>query len=479
MSSLFMFKLKQKKMGRRILCPIFFFTLIFFSFVRVGLGAISDDLLRKGDDRMRDKDYVQAIVYFESAHKADPYNKRVYKYLSVAYNNLAVLNSQKGELENAIRNGLSALRFDPENNIIKDQLAIFYNNFALRNADSRNYKTAQENMKKAFEYSPESEPIKKNLYNVLLQYADYQYKKKNSSIAIKIAKEAITLFPDISQAYIFVGNIYYQQDNFKDALTYWEKASGFDPANEDLKNRIEGLKREKVVEKDFDTERKNFFRIRFDRELDSRYVGIILDILDDARRSIRNQFGFYSDEVIPVIIYDDKQFKEATAQPHWTQGLYDGKIRLKYQDISRDDANLRRVLFHEYAHAMIFLHVAGNIPLWLNEGFAQFNEPDTAFTPSDNIFLSGYIKTHAKFSIEGLDAMFDQRGDQEAIRAAYLESRLFFDYLVEKYTKYRIKRLFEEIKRGKPWQKAFTEVYQVSIDRLEKNFNNYLDDLLK
>ena len=75
--------------------------------------------------------------------------------------------------------------------------------------------------------------------------------------------------------------------------------------------------------------------------------------------------------------------------------------------------------------------------------------------------------------------MFDQRGDQEAIRAAYLESRLFFDYLVEKYTKYRIKRLFEEIKRGNPWQKAFTEVYQVSIDRIEKKFNNYLDDLLK
>jgi len=479
MSSLFVLKLKQKEMGRRILRPISFFMIMFTGFAGIAFGGLSDDLLRKGNERMRDKDYVQAIVYFESAHKADPDNKTIYKYLSVAYNNLAVLNSQKGELENAIRNGLSALRFDPENAIIKDQLAIFYNNFALRSSDLGDYKIAQENMRKAFEYSPGSQLIKMNLYNVMLQYADYQYKKKHDLVAIKIAKEAIAILPETSQAYIFAGNVYYQQDNFRQALEYWEEASRLDPGNEDLKTRIEALKREKQVEKDFGTERENFFRIRFDREVDPRYVGMILDILDDARRSIRNQFGFYSDDVIPVIIYDDKQFYEATAQPTWTQGVYDGKIRLRYQEISRDDANLRRVLFHEYAHAMIFINVGNNIPLWLNEGFAQYNEPDTALTSADKIFLSDYLKTRGRFSLEAFDAMFGQKDNHAVITAAYLESRLFFGYLVERYTRYKMKRFLEELKGGKQWQKAFTEVYQVSVDRIEKKFNNYLDDLLK
>jgi len=479
MSSAFSLKSRHKKMGRRVLRPIFFSALIFLSLVSVSFGAISNDLLRKGNERMRDKDYVQAIVYFESAHKADPYNKTVYKHLSVAYRNLAVLNSQKGELENAIRNGLSALRFDPESGIIKEQLSIFYNNLAMKNADSGNYKSAKDDLQKALELSPDSDVIKKNMYNVLLKYAESQLAKKNHTLAIKTTKEAVMFLPDTPDAHIFAGNIYYQQDNFKDALVCWEKALRLNPANEDLKKRIEGLKREKIVESDFDTERKNFFRIRFDSELDPRYVGMILDILDDARRSIRNQFDFYSDAVIPVIVYDDKQFQAATAQPHWTQGLYDGKIRLRYQDISRDDTNLKRVLFHEYAHAMIFLNVGGGIPIWLNEGFAQFNEPDADFTASDKVFLSDYVKKYGKFSINALDGMFEKRDNQVVIRAAYLESRLFFDYLVEKYTKYRIKRLFEELKQGKRWQKAFTEVYQVSIDRIEKNFNNYLDDLLR
>jgi tetratricopeptide (TPR) repeat protein len=479
MHSTFSLKANHKKTGRSILRPVLLSAAAFLLFAGYAFGAISDDLLKKGREKMRDKDYAGAIAYFESAHKVDLYNKNIHKNLSAAYNNLAVLHAEKGELENAIRNGLQALRFDPDNSAIKEQVAVFYNNLALRSIDSGKHKNAKEAMEKALEYSPDSGALKKNLYNVLLQYADYQHARKNDPVAIKLTRQAIDIAPDVAEGYVFLGNIYYKQDQFTEALKHWQKALLLSPENENLKTRIEALKREKVVERDFGTERKSFFRIRFDREMDSRYVGIILDILDDARRSLRSGFGFYSDEIIPVIVYDDSQFKQATAQPHWTQGLYDGKIRIRYQDVSRDDANLRRVLFHEYAHAMIFMHLGSNIPLWLNEGFAQFNEPDTKFTASDKIFLSGYAKRQKGFSLEGLDAMFAEKDDQETVRAAYLEARLFFDYLIDRYTKYRMKRFFEGLKQGKPWQKAFTETYQVSIDRIEKNFNNYLDDLLK
>jgi tetratricopeptide (TPR) repeat protein len=479
MHSAFSFNANYKKTGRRIMRSVLLFTVLCLGVSSICYGAISDDLLRKGQEKMRDKDYAGAIVYFESAHKADPYNKNVYKNLSVAYNNLAVLYAERGELDNAVRNGLQALRFDPDNAPIKEQVAVFYNNLALSMLDSGKYKNAKDAMEKALEYSPDSEVLKKNLYNALLQYANYQEARKNYSIAIKLASQAIDIAPDIAQGYIFLGNIYYKQDKFSEALKHWQKAFLISPENESLKSRIDALKREKIVERDFGTEKKSLFRIRFDRELDSRYVGIILDILDDARRSLRNEFGFYSDETIPVIVYDDRQFEQATAQPHWTQGLYDGKIRIRYQDVSRDDTNLRRVLFHEYAHAMIFMHVGINIPLWLNEGFAQFNEPDTEFSIADKTFLSGYINRYGSFSLESIDSMFTKKNDPETIRAAYLESRLFFDYLIDKYTKYRMKRFLEALKQGKPWQKAFIEAYQVSTGRMEKNFNNYLDDLLR
>jgi tetratricopeptide (TPR) repeat protein len=468
----------HERMGRRTLCPILFLLVILLSAARISLGAVSDDLLRKGNERMRDKDYIQAIVYFESAHKADPYNKTACRYLSLAYYNLAILNSRKGEQEAAISNGLAALHLDPESAVIKERLAVFYNNIALREADLGKYEASKEYLEKALLYSPGSEAVKANLYNILLMHADYCQKRKDVTLAEDLARQAIAIAPGQPRGYISLANVYYGQDNFEEALRYWEKALSIDPADGDLKQRIITVKREKEVEQGFAIERKNPFMIRFDRQLDPRYVDEILDILSEARRIIKDRFSLYPVERIPVIVYDDRQFHEATAQPYWTQGLYDGKIRLRYQDISRGDMDLRRVLFHEYAHAAVFLHIGGDIPLWLHEGFAQFNEPGTGLTASDKIFLSGYIKKQSRFSLEGLNSMFDQVNDQAVIRAAYLESRLFFSYLFDRYSSYRVKRLFEEIKRGKAWQLAFTQVYKVSIDRMDKCFNDYLDSLL-
>ncbi len=465
--------------GRKALRPVLCLTVLLVSLNAHAYADITDDFLRKGHDRMRNNDYRQAIVYFESAYKIEPNNKAIQSNLAAAYHNMAILNSQKGEYESSIRNGKQALRLNPGNSIIKEQLAVFYNNFSLKLSQEGNFKLAHENIRKALEYSPLSETIKKNLYNILLQYADNLHKNKKDANALKFAKEALRVLPDETAGYILLGSIYYGQDQFRDTLKYWNKAISMDPQNSDLRGRIESLKREKSVESAFRTRRKNYFRIRFDKELDTAYVNLILNILEDARRSLRNQFGFRSDEIIPVIIYDDRQFKDATAQPHWTQGIYDGKIRIRYQDATRDDKNLRQVLFHEYSHAMLYLNIGTNIPLWFNEGFAQFNEPQQGVSAADKIFLAGYMKNYKRFSLGRLDEMFTQKTDKDALRAAYFQSRLFFIYLYEKYRKHRINRFLNGLKNDMPWQQALTEAFAISVDRLERNFNNYLDDLLK
>jgi tetratricopeptide (TPR) repeat protein len=465
--------------GRKALRPVLFFVALIVVLNSLVYADIADDFLRKGHDRMRNNDYRQAITYFESAYRIDPDNKAIKSNLVAAYHNMAILNSQKGDNESSIRNGLQALRLDPTNNIIKEQLSVFYNNFSLKLLQDGKFKLAHENINKALEYSPASETINKNLYNILLQYADSLHKNKKDVNSLKLAKQALRVLPDEVAGYILTGSIYYSQDRFSDALKYWNKAISLDPGNSDLKKRIESLKREKSVESGFFTRRKNYFSIRFDRELDAAYVSLILDILDDARRGLRDKFNFSSDEIIPVIIYDDRQFQFATDQPHWTQGLYDGKIRIRYQDVSRDDKNLRRVLFHEYAHAMLYLNLGTNIPLWLNEGFAQYNEPETGISSADKAFLAGYMKKHKIFSIEKLDEMFMQKADQDAIRAAYLQAKLFFNYLYDNYKKHRIKRLFDELKQDRPWQQAIIKAFAVNADRLEANFNIYLDEFFQ
>jgi len=481
-SSFVLKKQRTSKMGHRALCPILFFTLVlsFVAFTSLpAFSSITDDFNRKGIEKMRENNYREAIIYFESAHKIDPENAVIKKNLSVSYHNMAVYYSSKNELANAINSEKQALRYDPENIIIKEQLATFYNNYGLRYAASNEYNSAMDNLEYALDYSPYSNPLNKNLYNVMLQYADSSQKKKNYRKALRLSKDAIELFPEMSSAYVFTGNIYYNQDNFSDALEYWDMALERDPENDNLSERIEKLKRESSVENGFGTKRKSYFRIRFDKELDSDYVALISDILEDARASLRREFHLDLDEVVPVVVYADEQFEAATEQPHWTQGLYDGKIRVKSQDISRGDEILRRILFHEYAHAIIFINYGNNIPVWLHEGFAQYNEPGPGISPADIKFLAGYIKRNGQFSIEALSVMFDNKTNQDDSRAAYIQARLFFTYLMESYSKYRIKRLLKEIEEGNTWQEALKEVYHKNINRIDKDFNSYLDDLQK
>jgi len=481
----------RSKMGRLNRRPILFIELLskgalFFIILicaacyypSLGICDIASSFNRKGLAEMQKGNFREALVYFESAHSSDPSDTNIHKNLSACYHHFALQKSSRKDWSAAIRDEKNALRYDSDNKIIREQLGIFYNNYALEYANKGKYAPAQENLEEALKLSPESETIEINLYNIMLQYADSSYKKKNSFKARKLAKKAIRLKPEVSPAYIFLGNMYYQSDNFTDALKYWKKAIAIEPDNKDLQQRIAKLKRESSVEGDFYSRRRSHFKIRFDKELGPDYAAAISDILEDGRRRVRSEFNLYSDEVIPVIVYSDEQFADVTSMPYWTAGLYDGKIRFKEQDISRGDDAMRRVLYHEYGHAVIYINYGNGVPSWLHEGFAQINEPEQLLSNADKKFLSTYINREGPFSLEQIDSMFGQRENADMARAAYLESRLFLEYLIERYRKHKLKRLFEELKAGKDWHIAIREIYGKSIDRLNSDFRRRLTKIL-
>jgi len=468
------------KTGRKLLRPVLLLS-IFFTFAFTGFvnADVALDLNKQGAEKFKEQKYREAIVYFESAHAADPYNEEIHKNLSFAYHKQALEHADEKDWLNAIGNEKQALRFNNESKIIKEQIGIFYNNYALEFLDKERYDLAINNLREALKHDAGSPTIKTNLYNVLIKEAEDLLKSKNDYKAKSLAKEAISFLPDRADAYIFLGNIFYSQSNFKNAQKNWNKALEIQPDNQDLKELIEKLKREKKVEEHFKIRRRQHFTIHFDKGLGADYAWEISDILDDARRKIRSDYNFSSEEKISVVVYSANQFLAATNAIHWTQGLYDGKIRITEQDISREDTALRRILYHEHAHAVLQILYGANIPVWLHEGFAQYNEPEFKLSSSDKRFLSSYIEANGKFELGKLDGMFSEKDDHDVLRAAYLLSRLFFEYLVDEYRIFKTKRLFEELKNGKRWEDAIVPVYSRSIARFNGDFNRYLDELLK
>ena len=74
------------------------------------------------------------------------------------------------------------------------------------------------------------------------------------------------------------------------------------------------------------------------------------------------------------MLYPDETFREVTGSPHWSGGIYDGRIKLPIGGLARGSERLARTVRHEYAHAAIVTLSKGKAPVWLNEGLAQVAE---------------------------------------------------------------------------------------------------------
>jgi hypothetical protein len=75
-------------------------------------------------------------------------------------------------------------------------------------------------------------------------------------------------------------------------------------------------------------------------------------------------------ELTVVVYASAAKFRAATNAPKWADGLYDGAVHVPAEP--REDFGVRvRTLHHEVMHAQ--LHAAiGCLPVWLNEGLAQY-----------------------------------------------------------------------------------------------------------
>jgi hypothetical protein len=94
----------------------------------------------------------------------------------------------------------------------------------------------------------------------------------------------------------------------------------------------------------------------------------LLEALDDEFSRISITLGCSTGERIMAIAQSPEAYRQTTAAAEWSAGQFDGKIRVPVAR-GRVDAQLRRTLAHEIAHACISM--LGNWPAWLQEGIAQ------------------------------------------------------------------------------------------------------------
>jgi len=234
----------------------------------------------------------------------------------------------------------------------------------------------------------------------------------------------------------------------------------------------------------------------------------ILEKAEFYYRNIATELGYprYSefwlwDKRVKIYIYPDHEaFLKATGQPNWSQGVadYKGKQIISY---AWSRGFVESLLPHEIAHLIFrdFVGFKGEIPLWLDEGVAQWAEEykrdqikalaRKLFNEDSLLSLEDMIKVDVRKITETdrvyIRSTITKDGDrgilflsaENMVNTYYLQAVSLVGFLIEKYGSYDFASFCRELRDGKSLEEALRFAYPEHIRTLgefENKWREYL-----
>lgn len=295
------------------------------------------------------------------------------------------------------------------------------------------------------------------------------YHDRNFDQAMRYAREAIREQPEHVDAHFLLGELYYLRQELTKALESLERAVKLAPNRKDIQEGLERVRQELKVEKDLARSDTHPFVVRFAEGQIPVDVSSLRQLLRDTHRLVGQQMGHFPDHSVTVILYPEKEFQQVRGVSHQAGGLYDGKIRLPARSGNLASAELERVLWHEYTHAVIHDLSKARCPLWLNEGIATLQEarvraPD--LSEARAAFRAGKLPAWS--------ALWDAPYEQATLRRNYQVSYLIAKYLVERWSWKDLVGVLKRLAQGYPIGDALQAQYKEAPAVIEKEWLRWL-----
>jgi tetratricopeptide (TPR) repeat protein len=244
--------------------------------------------------------------------------------------------------------------------------------------------------------------------------------------AVTSLTRALQLNPKLTPAAELLGQIKYQQGDLDAAIQLYESALASAPAGDQttISRRLEEWRKEAAVHEKLAVRNDSRFSVTFDGRSEQTLAVRTVAILDRAFWHIGEKIGAYPSNRILVTLYTEQQFRDITHVPAWSDGAFDGKIRIPVHGVSQNMDQFESVLVHELTHAMIHGLASRGVPAWLHEGLASYFEPRD---PAAALRRIQTLKIVMPFS--ELEHSFTHFSAQQAV-VAYDESLVAVDILM-------------------------------------------------
>jgi peptidase MA superfamily protein len=190
-----------------------------------------------------------------------------------------------------------------------------------------------------------------------------------------------------------------------------------------------------------------------------------------------------------IVFKSDSSFKPFKPNPndagYFQPGTDVNYIALTSERTSGDQPF--RVIFHEYVHLMVNNAMGGTVPLWFNEGLAEYYSTFDITQQNRRVLLGDLIDNHVLFlrdtkflplrTLFAVDYKSPYYNEGNKMNIFYAESWMFMHYLLQgdgQKHRPQLAKFVDLLRAGVKIEDAFQQGFEGSIDSVEKSFKAYI-----
>ncbi len=360
-----------------------------------------------------------------------------------------------------------------------EALSAFYNQYAVIFQKKGQYQESLQQLEHALTYVPDSEKALGNTAIVYLIMAHKEYNKRKYGAARVLLTKALSYDLENPNIYLLSGKIAYNGNDYNDAKNAWQKALRLNPELEEARFLLLKLDKERNIEGKLKEYESGDFVIKFRCVRNVALADKTIKVLKKAYIDVGADLDTYPNEKISVIIYPKGDINELGYFPDWAAGQYDGKIRFP-ENLAQRGEFFKVVLYHEYTHAIVHMKGGRGIPLWLNEGLAEYEAgrcKSNSMRDSSKKLLLSAKNQNALIPVTTLSRMNGfslSRLSPEMRRLVYVQSESFVAYLIKRYSLFDVKSVVIAIGKGKPALETITKIFNNDINVLYQAWRDQL-----
>ena len=426
----------------------------------------------QGIEALGKRDFAAAVAAFSAALEAEPTDATIKRNLAIAYNNYGISLLGDDKFDEGIAALSKALEIEPYDEELLTNLARAYNGRGVALIEAKSYEAAESYLLEAIGYLPSESMFQRNLAVAITHRGKAQYDQHLNAKAFYTLREALQYDPESGSTLMLLGEVCYKLQHVGWALYYLREAHRTDPERfAGLEERIERLEREAAVEGEFERQDYGAFDIRYDGDLKDFDLKALRESLSDAYYTVGGLLGYYPTRRIVVLVYSPEDFARIRSMPDWVAGFYDGKIRVPATKDMKDTA-VRRLIRHEYTHAVVSDLSKDGCAVWLNEGLAKYMEYYGLKGDNDapGALLKKQFRAGKLIPFAELQGQFVKIKGRNKVSLAYEQAYSIVGYIVDAYGMWKIKRMLARYADGEDTTTVLGREFHQTPARFEKEW---------